>query len=246
MRHYMYQLTNKVNGRIYIGVHSCEGEFLDGKYFGSGVAIGRAVEKYGESAFSREVLQECSTREEVMMAEAEIVTTDFIEDRNNYNLITGGQGQVPSSKTKKKMSESASSRPPISEETRSKISENTKRMAGSADWRARQKERMSGENNPFFGKTHSKETIATIAYKNRGKVVGEDTKVKLSEAQRKRVSEGRGFIGHTTESRRKISEAQKGVKLVERTCPHCELTGRGGNMKRYHFDNCKYKEVING
>ena len=24
-------------------------------------------------------------------------------------------------------------------------------------------------------------------------------------------------------------------------CPHCGLVGRGGNMKRYHFDNCKKK-----
>ena len=25
------------------------------------------------------------------------------------------------------------------------------------------------------------------------------------------------------------------------TCPHCNLTGRACNMKRYHFDNCKRK-----
>lgn len=25
------------------------------------------------------------------------------------------------------------------------------------------------------------------------------------------------------------------------TCPHCSKEGRGGNMKRYHFDNCKRK-----
>ena len=24
-------------------------------------------------------------------------------------------------------------------------------------------------------------------------------------------------------------------------CPHCGLVGRGGNMTRYHFDNCKMK-----
>jgi hypothetical protein len=27
-------------------------------------------------------------------------------------------------------------------------------------------------------------------------------------------------------------------------CPHCGLVGRGGNMKRYHFDNCKKKPTI--
>jgi group I intron endonuclease len=40
--------------------------------------------------------------------------------------------------------------------------------------------------------------------------------------------------------RKKLSEACKGKrKLV--TCPHCNLTGGGGNMYRYHFDKCKNK-----
>lgn len=25
------------------------------------------------------------------------------------------------------------------------------------------------------------------------------------------------------------------------TCPHCGLQGKGGNMRRWHFDNCRYK-----
>jgi len=29
------------------------------------------------------------------------------------------------------------------------------------------------------------------------------------------------------------------VKHIEKTCPHCNLTGKGPNMTRYHFDNCK-------
>ena len=28
-------------------------------------------------------------------------------------------------------------------------------------------------------------------------------------------------------------------------CPHCGLVGRGGNMNRYHFDNCKIKSDTN-
>lgn len=30
-----------------------------------------------------------------------------------------------------------------------------------------------------------------------------------------------------------------GITMVEQTCPHCGKTGRGGNMTRYHFDNCQ-------
>jgi len=32
-----------------------------------------------------------------------------------------------------------------------------------------------------------------------------------------------------------------GKNLTKVTCPHCGLVGKGSNMKRYHFDNCKWK-----
>jgi hypothetical protein len=61
------------------------------------------------------------------------------------------------------------------------------------------------------------------------------------------------------EHNRKISEAKRGVKRAPfseewkqalkeskqkqhiRICPHCGLHGKGPNMTRYHFDNCKGK-----
>lgn len=70
------------------------------------------------------------------------------------------------------------------------------------------------------------------------------------------VSKGRqasgsrnGMYGRkqTPEGLKKISEtrkAQAGKKrgpYLQLTCPHCNLIGNGGNMKRYHFDNCKFK-----
>jgi hypothetical protein len=41
--------------------------------------------------------------------------------------------------------------------------------------------------------------------------------------------------------RTKLSIACKGVRAIV-TCPHCEKQGGGGNMRRYHFDNCKAKK----
>ena len=37
---------------------------------------------------------------------------------------------------------------------------------------------------------------------------------------------------------KKLSEACKGKRKIVQ-CPHCDLLGAGGNMKRYHFDKCK-------
>ncbi len=42
----------------------------------------------------------------------------------------------------------------------------------------------------------------------------------------------------------KLVPANKGIKMKERVCPHCGKRGRGGNMTRYHFDNCSLKVEV--
>jgi hypothetical protein len=55
------------------------------------------------------------------------------------------------------------------------------------------------------------------------------------------------------ESRAKVSEKLTGIKRsnetiqkmkqsakIEKTCPHCGVTGSGPSMQRWHFKNCKY------
>ena len=39
----------------------------------------------------------------------------------------------------------------------------------------------------------------------------------------------------------KIKAQQKGRKLNLVECPFCKKNGKGGNMTRYHFNNCKLK-----
>lgn len=38
----------------------------------------------------------------------------------------------------------------------------------------------------------------------------------------------------------KRKQAMKGKRAIVK-CPHCGKEGGGGNMRRYHFDNCKYE-----
>lgn len=105
MKYIVYKTTNNINGKIYIGVHRTNPDVFDG-YIGCGITqkdskksrlkgFPAAVQKYGYENFTRETLFQFPDTEEGMLAayakEAELVTIDFIKDKNTYNLVTGGK-----------------------------------------------------------------------------------------------------------------------------------------------------------
>lgn len=110
MLHYVYETTNMVNGKKYIGKHSSE---TYDNYLGSGVALGRAILKYGIESFKREILKEFDSSEEAFEYEALLVTQKIVDDGNYYNMCLGGNGGGKYSYTdadKLKMSQSAKNR----------------------------------------------------------------------------------------------------------------------------------------
>lgn len=88
--HFVYKITNLVNSKFYIGVHSTS-DIEDG-YMGSGLVLKNAIQKYGISNFSREILFHCNTRKEAFEKERELVNIDLIKDHLSYNLAFGGSG----------------------------------------------------------------------------------------------------------------------------------------------------------
>lgn len=102
--HYLYKITNMINGKIYIGIHSTTD--LNDRYMGSGKKLLNAFKKYGIKNFNKEILCFCNTREEICQLEKEIVNEEFIKREDVYNLNTGGQYGLHSEETKHKISES--------------------------------------------------------------------------------------------------------------------------------------------
>lgn len=102
MKYIVYQTVNKINNKIYIGVHGTETDDFDG-YIGCGVSIYRpstyehpntpfkhAVRKYGTGAFIRTTLKEFDNEEDAYKLEAELVNEEFLKREDVYNLVPGG------------------------------------------------------------------------------------------------------------------------------------------------------------
>lgn len=84
MYYTIYKVTNKVNGKFYIGAHQTEN--LDDGYLGSGTALKRAMEKHGKENFEKEILHVFDTPEE--MWEREMMLVEVSDE--TYNLRKGG------------------------------------------------------------------------------------------------------------------------------------------------------------
>lgn len=184
---------------------------LDDGYFGSGKLLNQAIKKYGKENFQKTILEFFDNEEAMFLAESNIVNDDFISDENTYNIKVGGYG----------------------------------------GWSYVHDKNL---NRGFTGKTHTQETKNLLSKKAAGRVVSEITKQKLSENNfsvtqpEKQREHARNNALKTNSKRTKetldkisntVSENWKNIKNVE--CPHCKMQGRGGTMKRWHFDNCKNK-----
>lgn len=83
------------------------------------------------------------------------------------------------------------------------------------------KGKYNGENNPFYGKTHSDEVKKKLSSVHKGK--------KLSP-----------------EHLKNLVAAHKGKKREKVACPHCGIMCAANTAKRWHFDNCKSGRVQQG
>jgi predicted oxidoreductase (fatty acid repression mutant protein) len=88
--HYIYKTTCNVTGRYYVGMHStCN---LEDGYMGSGKRLRYSIRKYGVDNHTKEILEYLPTREELVLREIEIVTTELIADELCMNIVLGGSG----------------------------------------------------------------------------------------------------------------------------------------------------------
>jgi len=62
---FIYITTNHINGKKYIGQKKYDKYNHWKTYLGSGILLSRAINKYGRENFSKEIIEECETRDKL-------------------------------------------------------------------------------------------------------------------------------------------------------------------------------------
>lgn len=104
----VYLTTNKINGKIYVGVHKTKDPTKFDGYIGCGVYITQpntynnpktnfqyAVKKYGVGNFFRQTIQIFDDPTSAYDLEYQIVDEKFLERTDVYNMILGGEYITP-------------------------------------------------------------------------------------------------------------------------------------------------------
>jgi hypothetical protein len=84
----IYKTINLINGKFYVG----KDERNKPDYLGSGINLQRAIKKYGKENFIKEILEVCSTREELIEKEKYWIKETKAQELG-YNIAYGGGGQ---------------------------------------------------------------------------------------------------------------------------------------------------------
>lgn len=220
MLYTIYKVTNKINGKIYIGKHQTKNP-NDG-YFGSGKFIKSAIRKYGKENFAKEVLFIFETELEMNQKEKELITEEFVSRKDTYNAGVGGEGgphfkgKSHSDDAKKKMASFKGKT--HSKEAREKISASNKRRTLSEETKRKLSEKAFSRSKKTQKPT--KEKYITQKSSKEKYIMTEEHKMKISASVKKSNIKNENVIQNVI-------------------CPHCLKEGQKLAMFRYHFNNCK-------
>jgi len=132
----VYETTNNINGKKYIGYHKTTN--LNDGYLGSGKILHYAIKKYGRGAFSRRILNFFDDTKSALAYEKKLITEEIIKEQLYYNIMPGGTGgdAVGHNSRNYGIPKTACHKEKMSQ---ARIG------------------RLTGEENPFYGKQHSTE-----------------------------------------------------------------------------------------
>lgn len=84
----VYKIKNRINKKVYIGVHLTSNIHDD--YFGSGDLINKSIKKHGKHNFYKIILFITEHKSQAYKLEKLLVTQSLINSRQTYNMKPGG------------------------------------------------------------------------------------------------------------------------------------------------------------
>ena len=204
MSYYIYCITNKINGKTYVGQRLCPKNKspIKDSYMGSGELIVKAIKKYGLENFSKFILEEnIINKKDVDKKEIYWISKFKKEGKCEYNISTGGTGgdlgeevnAIIGAKNKKHWEDPKYRQMQHDSHVGISPANKGKRMTP---------EQIEKDRLAHLGKKQSAETIRKRVEKTKGKKRSEEFKQRLSKY----------FMGHevSNETRKKMSEKAKG------------------------------------
>lgn len=251
----IYKTTNIITNQIYVGLHKISNEAFDG-YLGSGIYLKNSIKKYGKENFKRETLFICENEEEAFDIETLLVCKKFISRPDVMNLSIGGRGNITRGKFKR-TEEQNEAFSIIMKNHYQYLKDNNipnpnigkKRTEEQKQKKRKPNLKLRGELNGMYGKSsngmkgkkhtiESRELISKNKSENAGKYVRtEEHRKHTSNCNKGRTAHNKGI---PTPETIKIKMRKPRKRSI---CPHCNKEGGGGNMIRYHFNNCKFKGI---
>lgn len=215
MHYTIYKITNKINGKIYIGKHQTND--LNDDYMGSGKRLASAIKKHGIDNFEKEILFDFDNEEEMNAKESELVTEDFVKKDTNYNLCPGGQGGW------------------------GYINSQGLNLRTGMIHSQESREKMGHLGNTFRkGIKTSDETkkklSVVMSEKLKGKPKSSEHRKKISQS----LKSNKNLKGRKFPDRKKRDPINFEIVI----CPHCNKSGKKNAMKRWHFDNCRNADMM--
>lgn len=203
----IYKTINLVNGKQYIGRDSNNNP----NYYGSGPGIIDAIKKYGKENFKKEIIEVCSSHEELIKREEYWLNYyDAGSNRMFYNMNNNAFGSG-------KGKNSPMFGRKLSDETRKRISDTKKGDKNhfygkklSDEHRKKLSQALGGEKNPMYGK-RGKDSPTFGLKPHFGKKHSEEVKKKISESLKGRVSPNKGKP-LSDETKKKLSDSFSGEK----------------------------------
>jgi len=248
----VYSITNTANNKIYIG----SSVNIAKRFIGHRNALNngnhenshlqRAWVKYGIESFSFAVLCEAESGQDVRSLEQQYL--DRLTPDSSYNISKnacgasfGDDNPAKRDDVRKKISDGLIGRK-LTDEAKINLCAASARLWAKPEHRAKMDaiRKLQWANPEFQSKILAARTkaIALLTPEERKKIFG--------DKNRGTKRDGAAYTKSITkrwadpEQRLALCAALKGKRKIV-TCPHCGLSGGGGNMRRYHFDKCAKK-----